>query len=78
MINLNPSPFYILDEIDASLDDINTAKVADLILENSQKSQFLIITHNKLMMEIAEIFYGITMKDGVTYVVPVDFKELER
>jgi len=78
LINLNPSPFYILDEIDASLDDINTAKVADLILENSQKSQFLIITHNKLMMEIAEIFYGITMKDGVTYVVPVDFKELER
>jgi len=78
LINLNPSPFYILDEIDAPLDDINTAKVADLILENSQKSQFLIITHNKLMMEIAEIFYGITMKDGVTYVVPVDFKELER
>lgn len=78
LINLNPSPFYILDEIDAPLDDINTAKVADLILENSQKSQFLIITHNKLMMEIAEIFYGITMKDGVTYVVPVDFRELER
>ncbi|PNR95379.1 chromosome segregation protein SMC [Petrotoga sp. 9PWA.NaAc.5.4] len=78
LMNLNPSPFYILDEIDAPLDDINASKIADLIVENAQKSQFLIITHNKLVMEIAEVFYGITMRDGITFVVPVDFKELER
>jgi chromosome segregation protein len=78
LMNLNPSPFYILDEIDAPLDDLNAAKISDLILENSKKSQFLIITHNKIVMEIAELFYGITMREGTTYIVPVDFKELER
>ncbi|RAO98930.1 hypothetical protein PW5551_06950 [Petrotoga sp. 9PW.55.5.1] len=78
IMSLNPSPFYILDEIDAPLDDLNASKIADLILENSKKSQFLIITHNKIVMEIAEIFYGITMREGITYLVPVDFKELER
>ncbi|MDN5343227.1 MAG: chromosome segregation protein [Oceanotoga sp.] len=75
LMDLNPSPFYILDEIDAPLDDINADKIASLIKNNAHKSQFMIITHNKLMMEIAEIFHGITMKNGVTYVVPVDFKE---
>lgn len=78
MMNLNPSPFYILDEIDAPLDDINAGKIASLINENSNKSQFLVITHNKLMMEIAEVFYGITMKNGITKVVPVNFKLLEK
>ncbi|BBE31101.1 chromosome partition protein Smc [Tepiditoga spiralis] len=78
MMNLNPSPFYILDEIDAPLDDINAGKIASLIHENSNKSQFLVITHNKLMMEIAEVFYGITMKQGITKVVPVNFKLLEK
>ncbi|HBT51648.1 MAG TPA: hypothetical protein DEA49_06005 [Petrotoga sp.] len=78
LMSLNPSPFYILDEIDAPLDDLNASKISDLILENSKKSQFLIITHNKIVMEIAEFFYGITMREGITHLVPVDFKELER
>lgn len=77
MMALNPSPFYILDEIDAPLDDINASKISELINNNSEKSQFLIITHNKLVMEIADIFHGITMKGGITKVVPVDFKELQ-
>lgn len=77
MMNLNPSPFYILDEIDAPLDDLNSTKISSLIEKNSKISQFLMITHNKLVMEIAEIFYGITMKDGVTHVVPVNFKEMQ-
>lgn len=77
MMSLNPSPFYILDEIDAPLDDINASKISELINDNAEKSQFLMITHNKLVMEIADIFHGITMKGGITRVVPVDFKELQ-
>ncbi len=77
MMSLNPSPFYILDEIDAPLDDINASKISNLILKNAEKSQFLMITHNKLVMEIAEIFHGITMKDGVTRVVPVNFVDFQ-
>jgi chromosome segregation protein len=77
MMSLNPSPFYILDEIDAPLDDINASKISELINDNAEKSQFLMITHNKLVMEIADIFHGITMKGGITKVVPVDFKELQ-
>ncbi|WP_240739311.1 hypothetical protein [Marinitoga lauensis] len=76
-MNVNPSPFYLLDEIDAPLDDINAGKLANLIKKHSDKTQFLIITHNKLMMEIAEIFHGITMRYGVSQVVPVDFKFIE-
>ncbi|MGM0640606.1 MAG: chromosome segregation protein SMC [Thermotogota bacterium] len=77
MMSLNPSPFYILDEIDAPLDDINASKISELINDNAEKSQFLMITHNKLVMEIADIFHGITMKGGITRVVPVDFKEFQ-
>jgi chromosome segregation protein len=77
MMSLNPSPFYILDEIDAPLDDINASKISELINDNAEKSQFLMITHNKLVMEIADVFHGITMKGGITRVVPVDFKELQ-
>ncbi|SHE28923.1 condensin subunit Smc [Marinitoga hydrogenitolerans DSM 16785] len=77
LMNVNPSPFYLLDEIDAPLDDINAGKLAKLIKNNIEKTQFIIITHNKLMMEIGEIFHGITMRYGVSQVVPVDFKFLE-
>ncbi|KAF2956566.1 chromosome segregation protein SMC [Marinitoga sp. 38H-ov] len=77
LMNVNPSPFYLLDEIDAPLDDINAAKLAKLIKNHAEKTQFMIITHNKLMMEIGEIFHGITMRHGVSQVVPVNFKFLE-
>ncbi|KLO23539.1 hypothetical protein X275_02275 [Marinitoga sp. 1197] len=78
LMNVNPSPFYLLDEIDAPLDDINAGKLAKLIKNHAQKTQFIIITHNKLMMEIGEIFHGITMRHGVSQVVPVDFKFIEK
>ncbi|MBM7559499.1 chromosome segregation protein SMC [Marinitoga litoralis] len=78
LMNVNPSPFYLLDEIDAPLDDVNAAKLAKLIKNHAEKTQFMIITHNKLMMEIGEIFHGITMRHGVSQVVPVDFKFLEK
>jgi len=73
-----PSPFCILDEVDAPLDDVNVTKFVELIQELSTYSQFIVITHNKRTMEIAHTLYGITMESpGVSKVVSVRLNEPE-
>jgi len=73
---LKPSPFCVLDEVDAPLDDANIDKFNKIIRKFSAESQFIIITHNKRTMAATDIMYGITMAEmGVTQVVPVDLKE---
>jgi len=70
MFEVNPSPFYVLDEVDAALDDENVEKFGKLLLSISKRSQLIIITHNKKTMEKGNILYGITMEeDGVSKVV---------
>ena len=64
-----PSPFYVLDEIEAALDDINLTRVLRLLEDLRRESQLLIITHQKRTMEFADALYGVTMKDGVTAVM---------
>ncbi len=67
-----PSPFCFLDEVDAPLDDANIGRFNDMIREMSQFSQFILITHNKVTMQAADILYGITMEEpGVSKVVSV-------
>jgi len=69
---IKPTPFCLLDEVDAPLDDANINRFIELIKEFSKKSQFLIITHNKNTMEAAKTLYGITMETpGVSKVVSV-------
>lgn len=69
---VKPSPFCILDEVDAPLDDLNVDKFVNLIKDFSTETQFLIVTHNKKTMEAAETLYGITMQeDGISKVVSV-------
>lgn len=69
---IKPTPFCLLDEVDAPLDDANINRFIDLIKEFSKKSQFIIITHNKKTMETANTLYGITMETpGVSKVVSV-------
>ncbi|MBN2241531.1 MAG: chromosome segregation protein SMC [Acidobacteria bacterium] len=71
-----PSPVCVLDEVDAPLDDANINRFAKLICELSRKTQFIIITHNKTTMEIAQSLYGVTMEEpGVSKIVGVDFRE---
>ena len=69
---IKPSPFCLLDEIDASLDDHNINRFTELLAEMSKNSQFVLITHNKRTMEIADTLVGVTMEDpGVSKLVSV-------
>ncbi len=70
-----PSPFCILDEVDAPLDDVNLSRFSDKLLQMSQQTQFILITHNKRTMEAARTLYGVTMEDpGVSKLVSVRLK----
>lgn len=71
---LKPAPFCIFDEVDAPLDDANVAKFNNIIRDFSKNSQFIIVTHNKKTMETVNIMYGVTMVEGLSRVVPVDFR----
>ena len=69
-----PSPFCILDEIDAPLDDINIKKFTDVIKDYSKTTQFIMVTHNKLTMESADCIYGVTAeKQGISKIMSIDF-----
>ena len=75
LFQLNPAPFCLLDEVDAPLDDANTARYSDIVAKMSQKTQFLFISHNKITMEIANQLIGVTMQEqGVSRVVAVDLQ----
>ncbi len=70
-----PSPFCVLDEVDAPLDDANVSRFTRLISELSRDTQFIVITHNKRTMEICQTLYGVTMEEpGVSKIVGVEFK----
>jgi len=69
---INPTPFCILDEVDAPLDDANIGRFSEMVAEMSQHSQFILITHNKRTMESANVLYGVTMQEpGVSKLVSV-------
>lgn len=75
---IKPSPFCMLDEVDAPLDDANIGRFNEMIKEMSQVSQFIIITHSKRTMEVADTLYGVTMEEpGVSKLVSVRFHEFE-
>ena len=71
-----PSPFCILDEVDAPLDEANVGRFTKLIGAMSSQTQFIIVTHNRKTMEIAPVLYGVTMQEpGVSKLVSVRWEE---
>ena len=76
---IKPAPFCILDEVDAPLDDNNIMKFNNTIRKFADKSQFIIVTHNKRTMAEVDVIYGVTMPEqGISKVVPVDFRGLSQ
>lgn len=76
ILRMKPSPFCILDEIEAALDDVNVARYARFLKELARETQFIIVTHRKGTMEIADVLYGVTMEEkGVSRLVSVKLSE---
>ncbi|BCB97427.1 chromosome partition protein Smc [Dissulfurispira thermophila] len=74
---IKPSPLCILDEVDAPLDESNTVRFAQMIKELSRETQFIVITHNRTTMEIADYLYGITMEEpGVSKAISLQFADV--
>jgi chromosome segregation protein len=78
LFRTKPSPFCILDEVDAPLDDPNTVRFAEMLEEMLDDTQFLVITHNKITMERASTLYGVTMEErGVSKLVAVELDDIQ-
>ena len=76
IFQLNPAPFCILDEVDAPMDEANVGRFTDMVMEMSEKVQFIVVTHNKSTMEAAQQLCGVTMREpGVSRLVMVDVAE---
>ena len=73
---MKPSPYCLLDEVDAPLDDANVSRFNDLVKEMSKRSQIIVVTHNKYTMEVASKLYGVTMQEkGVSKMVSVNLDD---
>lgn len=77
LLSIKPSPFYVLDEVDAPLDDFNAERFKNMLRRHGEDTQFLVITHNKIVMEVAYVLHGITMTDGISRVIPVKLGTIE-
>jgi chromosome segregation protein len=78
IISANPSPFVVLDEVDAALDEANSERLAQILDDLSNRTQFIVITHNRACMRKANILYGVTMEaDGVSKLLSVKLDELK-
>ncbi|HET7103401.1 MAG TPA: chromosome segregation protein SMC [Terracidiphilus sp.] len=79
IFQFQPSPFCVLDEVDAALDETNVGRLADLLASLSRETQFLVVTHSKRMMHAADVIYGVTMQEpGVSKIVSVKLSGLEQ
>lgn len=78
VLEVRPTPFCILDEVEAALDDNNVYRFADYIRKYSSKTQFIVVTHRRGTMESADIMYGVTMQEkGVSKLLKLKFEDLE-
>ena len=77
LLRISPTPFCILDEVDAMLDESNVVKFGEMLRDLSDSTQFIVITHNRNTVQLADILYGVTMgKDSVSQVISLKMDEL--
>lgn len=77
LLKISPTPFCILDEVDAMLDEANVGRFTELLEELSQKTQFILITHNRNTVQVADVIYGVTMgKDSASQVISLKMDEI--
>ncbi len=77
ILSYNPAPFVVLDEVEAALDESNTRRFAEIVAELSSRSQFIIITHNRVTMHAADALYGVVMNnDGISKLLSVKLEEV--
>ena len=75
ILELRPSPFVILDEVEAALDDVNISRFTDFVRRHSDKSQFIMVTHRKGTMEACDQMYGVTMAErGVSKILSMELR----
>ena len=78
ILEVNPSPFCILDEIEAALDDVNVTRYAQYLRRMTERTQFIVITHRRGTMEAADVLYGVTMQeDGVSKLLRLDLDQVD-
>ena len=77
ILAVNPSPFCILDVIEAALDDVNVTRYAQYLRRMTERTQFIVITHRRGTMEAADVLYGVTMQeDGVSKILRLDLENV--
>ena len=78
ILDVRPTPFCILDEIEAALDDVNVYRFADYLSKYSKKTQFIVVTHRRGTMEAANILYGVTMQErGISKLLSLNIDEIK-
>jgi chromosome segregation protein len=78
LLKISPTPFCLLDEVDAMLDEINVSRFRELLRELSRKTQFIVVTHNRNTVQVADVLYGVTMgKDSSSQVISLRLEDVE-
>jgi chromosome segregation protein len=77
LLKISPTPFCVLDEVDAALDEANVGRFCDLLQELSQQIQFIVITHNRNTVQASDVIYGITMgRDSASQMISLRLDEV--
>lgn len=75
LLEINPPPFCLLDEVDAALDESNVTRFCDILKRLAQRTQFIVITHNRVTMTVAQVLYGVSMRESVSRLLSMRIEE---
>ena len=79
ILKVRPTPFCVMDEIEAALDDANVVRFASYMRQMSDKTQFIVITHRRGTMEEADVLYGVTMQEqGISRMLTINLNDVEK